>query len=1066
MKIKARLFSLLFFFLLIIGCNVFSQTSTFEPLDTYKDLSPTYFKYLKKGSIAHFNSTIVNDLLSKNPNKIDFIFYFENKVWEISLEKAAILSNGFFVTTGKNPTDKLYDNSTALHYKGIVKGKPTSFAAMSILNDKIVAVVSDERGNINIGAINTPEARLMNEHIIYRDADLLIKNEFECNTESVSASSTTNPIPVYAPVSPTATTINAEPIDIYFETDYATFLNNGSNVTNVVNYVTALFNVVHTLFENDSINTKISSIMVWNIVDPYNSISTSSAVLNAFANNMSNGFPGDLAHFLSQRGLGGGVANLNVLCDNDYRKTAVSGNLSNSFNPFPIYSWSSMVITHELGHNVGSPHTQSCSWPGGVALDNCYATEGGCPQGPAPTNGGTIMSYCHLTGYGTNLANGFGPFPGQKIRSFVRNNPCINPGVYFETTFQNVLEESADVENGCLDYKLITTKLKIPYGPSAPANITLLPIGSNGLVLGTNNDIEISPMNFTLSSSNLSQTISFKIYNDALIENIETVSLNFDINPNGGNAEKRNINNVNIINITSDDYRPDSTTNQLLFVEDFNNIATGLGSWTQTVNYGILSPNRWIIRNSGDADFPTNAAYISNNGVNNAYAGSSVNDSTIVRLESPTINANSFSNLKLTYLYKSKGEFRSLPNGGQGGSSVLDYGKLYYSINNGISWILLKDNIFDRNFKSTENISIPPDADNANSLKIAFEWRNNSSIVNNPPFIIDSIVIKGTSTSPIQTTTHIGNMDEEYLGPNQTIHFYNPITKNIMATIENLSAFDFGCTKVELVRTGVGATQAWGIYNDQKISDKVFKITAANVNPSAPYNLKLYYANDEINGLLATTGNTITDLKIVKTNGDLTLVPPNTTPVFSSINSKTNYGIAPHTIFEGNFTGFSTFAVMKPYILPECPNNNISYAASITGTNYQWQVDSGLGYSNLNNAGIYADVTTNLLQLNSPPTSNYGNKYRCAINTPLGLVYSPEYTLKFGMTWLGTTSKAWENTLNWNCGLLPDSKTDVYINGGTIFTPELSTNATIRSIRLSSSTDLLIRSGSTLIITN
>ena len=110
-------------------------------------------------------------------------------------------------------------------------------------------------------------------------------------------------------------------------------------------------------------------------------------------------------------------------------------------------------------HNLGSPHTQSCTWPGG-AIDNCYATEGGCALGPAPTNGGTVMSYCHLTGYGINLANGFGPLPGQKIRNIIRNNPCLNPSIYFESISQTVNEESADVENGCFDYKTTNGKIK------------------------------------------------------------------------------------------------------------------------------------------------------------------------------------------------------------------------------------------------------------------------------------------------------------------------------------------------------------------------------------------------------------------------------------------------------------------------------------------------------------------------------------------------------------------------------------------------------------------------------
>jgi hypothetical protein len=726
-----------------------------------------------------------------------------------------------------------------------------------------------------------------------------------------------------------------------------------------------------------------------------------------------------------------------------------------------------MVITHELGHNMGSPHTQSCSWPGG-AIDNCYTTEGGCALGPAPTNGGTIMSYCHLTGYGINLANGFGPLPGQKIRNFVRNNSCINPGIYFETTFQNVTEESANIDNGCLDYKLITTNLKIPYEPTQPVDISLTPTGNSGLIIGTNKDIEISPSTFNLNASNLSQTIGFKIYNDAVIENLETLTLNFNVNANGGNAVKRNINFTDIINITSDDYRPDSTVNQLLYVGNFDAISAGIGNWTQTVNYGLLSPNRWVIGNSADVDFPTKAAYISNNGSANAYSGSSLNDSTIVRLESPTINATSFSNLNLSYLFKCKGEYASGGIGGSqgGGFTLLDYGKVYYSINNGVDWIILKDNIFERAYKITENITLPSDADNSNALKLAFEWRNNSSIVNNPPFIIDSIVIKGASTSSMQTAAHVGNMDEEYLGPNQTIHLYNPATKNIMASIENLSAFDFGCTKVELVRTGTGAVQAWGSFNDQKISEKVYKITSANTNSSAPYKLKLYYTQNEVNGLLATTGNLIDEINVVKTNGDLTITSPVTAPIYTSINNKTNYGIVPDYIMEGTFTDFGSFAIMKPFILPECPSNSIFYTTTIAGSSYQWQVDNGSGYINLVNDAVHTNVSTATLTLLSAPTSLYGRKYRCAVVTALGLVYSPAFTLKFGMTWLGTISKAWENPLNWNCGSIPDDKTDVLINTGTPFSPELNTITNIKSIRLFSATDLQIKPGANLGIKN
>lgn len=1051
----------------------FAQIKTNNLFESNKQMPNKFSPYLKKAEITTFNKNASKILLQLKPNKLELSFSFENKEWTIELEQTNIFSKNFFVTTGTNPTDKFNYINECLHYRGKIRGVKKSFAAVSVMADKVVAVLSDEAGNINIGEINTPEAKQHNEHIIYREADLLIQNEFECQTKD-AVSNSNNPIPIYNASASTSATINTEPVDIYFEADYQTFLNNGSNVTNVTNYVTALFNVVHVMYENDSVHTQISSIKVWNTVDPYNALGTTSAVLNAFATNMAVGFPGDLAHFLSQRGLGGGVAYLNVICNSNYYKTAVSGNLSNSFSLFPTYSWSVMVITHELGHNLGSPHTQWCGWPGG-AIDNCYTTEGGCALGPSPVNGGTVMSYCHLN-IGINLANGFGPLPGTKIRNIIRtdinSNKCIYPAIYFETTSHSVSEETADVTNGCLPYKLVTTKLKIPYAPNQPTTITLSPAGNAGLEIGSNKDIEITPSTFTLDAANLEKTITFKIYNDALVENVEILSLNFDINANGGNAVKRTFSTTDIVNITSEDHRPDSTVNQLLFYEPFDAIVSGLGSWTQSIVHGAASPNRWIIANNGSADFSTKAAYVSNNGSALAYSGSTINDSCIIRLESPTINATGFTNMKLTHLLKCVGEYLSTgpgQGGTGGGGSFVDVGKILYSIDNGINWTILNVDYSIGNFfqKTLFETSLPSTTNNIAQLKIAFEWKNNSSIVNNPPFIIDSIVIKGTSTGTIQSATHASNSDEEYLGPNQTIHYYNPVTKNIMATIENNSAFDFGCTKIELVRTGTGATQAWGILASDKVSSKAFKITTANSNPSAPYKLTLYCTDAEINGWLAATGNNTSDIKIVKTNGDLTLTTPISSPEFSSINNKTAFGATAHSQVAATFTGLattSTYAIMKPYSALQCPANSTSFTTTIVGTNYQWQVNNVSGYVNINNDPVYSNVSTNTITITNAPPVFFTNNYRCEITTGNGIVYSQLFILKYSMVWLGATSNAWENPANWSCNMVPNEKTEVIINSGTQFSPEINVSTNIRTLIAVPASNLVIKTGAVLLV--
>ena len=75
-----------------------------------------------------------------------------------------------------------------------------------------------------------------------------------------------------------------------------------------------------------------------------------------------------------------------------------------------------MVCTHEIGHNIGSEHTHWCGWPGGP-IDNCVDVEGSCTNNPTPQYG-TIMSYCHIGGYGINI----------DFHPIVINN-ALNPGI-------------------------------------------------------------------------------------------------------------------------------------------------------------------------------------------------------------------------------------------------------------------------------------------------------------------------------------------------------------------------------------------------------------------------------------------------------------------------------------------------------------------------------------------------------------------------------------------------------------------------------------------------------------
>ena len=170
---------------------------------------------------------------------------------------------------------------------------------------------------------------------------------------------------------------------------------------------------------------------IWTTPDNYDRHSQGNK-LSQFKNNMSGGFDGDIAHLISFDG-GGGIAYLDVLCCKAYA-VGCSG-LEDSYKKAPTFSWTIEVLAHEIGHQVGMDHTHACVWGPNKnqAIDCCGANAGynecsaTCNAPSEPVDGGTIMSYCHLTGTGINFNHGFGPLPVALMREKVENAQCLSP---------------------------------------------------------------------------------------------------------------------------------------------------------------------------------------------------------------------------------------------------------------------------------------------------------------------------------------------------------------------------------------------------------------------------------------------------------------------------------------------------------------------------------------------------------------------------------------------------------------------------------------------------------------
>ncbi|WP_083926169.1 T9SS type A sorting domain-containing protein [Neolewinella persica] len=347
--------------------------------------------------------------------------------FQLDLVKAQVLTEDFTLITDASDGKGLVYSGIA-HYRGTVAGDAHSLVALSVMDGEVMGAISSAKGTFTLGKLQDGD-RSSGRHMLYRDSDLLVESGSTCGVKTQPLSAKDQVLmALIANGDAGQRSKSTNCVRVFLELDHSLVIEKGG-VAGAMNWMEAVWNQVATLYQNENITTQLSQVMAWTSPDPYNAVNTSTA-LSIFQSTRTS-FNGDLAHLIS-RGApsGGGVAYLNALCTN--RNYAYSY-VYNSYANVPTYSWTVNVITHEMGHNLGSYHTHDCVWNGNnTAIDGCgpaagYPGLGSCTAAPLPpSGGGTIMSYCHLVGnVGIGLANGFGPQPGALLRAKVDAAGCL-----------------------------------------------------------------------------------------------------------------------------------------------------------------------------------------------------------------------------------------------------------------------------------------------------------------------------------------------------------------------------------------------------------------------------------------------------------------------------------------------------------------------------------------------------------------------------------------------------------------------------------------------------------------
>jgi len=213
---------------------------------------------------------------------------------------------------------------------------------------------------------------------------------------------------------------------IAVECDYSYYQAHGNNLDNSLSYAIAVLGTVCDVYLRDvHVGVTYQYLKVWTTNnDPYPGASPGELLgqLQQYWNDNMIGQPRAATLLFSNKG-GGGLAYVGVLCaDNvDSYNYAYCGLANNYVFPADGYIWDTDVSGHELGHNVGSPHTHNCSW--NPAVDSCVGAEGSCYSTPKPRLG-TIMSYCHLTSFGTEMK--IHPRVATFMRSKAQKAGCLD----------------------------------------------------------------------------------------------------------------------------------------------------------------------------------------------------------------------------------------------------------------------------------------------------------------------------------------------------------------------------------------------------------------------------------------------------------------------------------------------------------------------------------------------------------------------------------------------------------------------------------------------------------------
>ena len=437
--------------------------------------------------------------------------------------------------------------------------------------------------------------------------------------------------------------------------------------------------------------------------------------------------------------------------------------------------------------------------------------------------------------------------------SLAASNKCGTPAptIVFASGGGTVIEEATDCS-----YQDVVLDVGITMAPSANATVTF---NTTGTATGGGVDFDIMPASVVFpAGSTPTHQVTVRIYNDGIVESTETILVSFTVSTTGDAVPAVGDLLDHDITINDDDVAPSSGGTVTILDQNFDSgmapfTTQGIGNSDlfQIGNTATASSAYWIIA----ATNPTQFAFSNDDACN----CNKSND----RLTSPAFSlVGAYTSVTLTFDHA----FSDIGATGEIGTVEISTGGAYTPIATLTNTSALSGTgVATTPWVIGETVDLTPYIGQAT---VQIRFRYNDGGVWAYGIVVDNVLITADAPANVQTIDNTSNPKTIPVKGMETVHYYDIASNDVMGTIQNLSTWDYQCTRMDVDRDATAAAGPTAPFWDANIANalaaKTFFVSPTNNTPTGSYTITLYYTEAEIAAWEAATGKSRTVLKIVK----------------------------------------------------------------------------------------------------------------------------------------------------------------------------------------------------------